>query len=282
MVLARGARKEAWLFYGFAAALMGMTIVVSLSRGGIVSLLAGIAFVIAMSIRHEKKHGRGADDELNNERQLAAHRSLLIFKRIGIAASLIFVITLGVVWIGAEGVINRAADSIYDLKGGDARGDLFSRPEIWKDSWKMIREHPVTGVGLGAYQTVFPIYARSNGMLVVNYAHNDYMQAVTDGGIVGGLLALAFVVLILRSVFRAVKSGDPLLRALAIAFGGGIFSILTHSLFDFNLQIPSNALLFLFISAAVTNIAATVDERKPESAVNRAASVNAGGYATGV
>jgi O-antigen ligase len=266
------------MFYGFAAALMAMTIVVSLSRGGIVSLLAGIVFVAAMSARHERKHRRRAEAELNNERSFVARRSLPAVKRFGLAAALVFAITLGVIWIGAEGIINRAADSIHDLKGGDTLGQLFSRTEIWKDSWKMFREHPITGVGLGAYQTVFPIYARHNGMLVVNYAHNDYVQALTDGGILGAGLALAFIVLILRAVARGMKSDDPMLRALAIACGGGIFSILVHSLFDFNLQIPSNALLFLFLSAVVSHIAATVDERKPEGVINRAASVNAGGY----
>ena len=282
LVVARGARKEAWLLYGFAATVMGMTIVVSLSRGGIVSLFAGIAFVVVMSARHEKKDRRRREDAVNNERSFVARRPSLTLKRIGLVAALLFAIALGVVWIGAEGVINRAADSINEMKGGDPQSELFSRTEVWKDSLKMVRDYPITGVGLGAYQTVFPIYARHNGMLVMNYAHNDYLQALTDGGIIGGLMALAFVALILRSVFRAMKSDDPMLRALAIAFGGGIFSILVHSVFDFNLQIPSNALLFLFISAMVSHIATTVDGRKPEGVVNRAASVNAGGYATGV
>jgi O-antigen ligase len=257
---------------------MGITVIVSLSRGGIVSLLAGIAFVVSMSAMIERKYRRRTPDELRNQGSFAAHRSLLILKRFGVATVLIFAITLGVIWIGAEGVINRAADSIDQMKGGDPQGRLFSRTEIWKDSWTMIRNHPITGVGLGAYETVFPLYARHNGSLVVNYAHNDYVQAVTDGGVVGGLLALAFVVLILRAVFRGMKSADPIFRALAVACGGGIFSILVHSLFDFNLQIPSNALLFLLISAVVSHIAATVNERKPEGSVNRAASVNAGGY----
>ncbi len=55
LVLARGVRKESWVFYGFAAAIMGMSIFVSLSRGGMVGLMAGMAFVIVMSARFGRK-----------------------------------------------------------------------------------------------------------------------------------------------------------------------------------------------------------------------------------
>lgn len=283
LILVRGVRRESWLFYGFASAVMGLTIVVSLSRGGIVSLIASLAFVAIMSARHERECVRDdpRSDKLGNNESFVAHPSSLIRKRIGVAFAMALVITLGVIWIGAEGIINRAAESFDQMKGGDAQSELFSRTEIWKDSLKIIRAHPVTGIGLGAYETVFPIYARHNGMFIVNYAHNDYIQALTDGGMAGGLLALAFIVLILRAVFRGVKSDDPLLAGLAIGCGGGVFSLLVHSVFDFNLQIPSNALLFLFLSAVISHIAATVDERSPEAAYDRAAGANVGGYATG-
>jgi O-antigen ligase len=210
-----------------------------------------------------------------------ARPSPATLKRVGAAVAVVVVITLGVIWIGAEGIINRAADSVDQMRGSDSQDELFSRTEIWKDSWKMIREHPVTGVGLGAYKTVFPIYARHNGMLLVEYVHNDYIQSLTDGGIVGGLLALAFVLLILRAMLRGMKSDDPMLAGLAIGCGAGVCSLLVHSMFDFNLQIPSNALLFL-LSAVISHIATTVVKRDPEAALNRAAGINVGGYATGV
>ncbi|HVG20270.1 MAG TPA: O-antigen ligase family protein [Blastocatellia bacterium] len=282
LVLARGARKESWMFYGFASAVMALTVIVSLSRGGIVSLMAGIALVVMMSAKHERRRARTARGESRSDRAALAHRSPATLGRLGAVAIVVVVIALGVIWIGAEGLINRAADSVDQMRGGDPQGELFSRTEIWKDSWKMILDHPVTGIGLGAYETVFPAYARHNGMLLVDYAHNDYIQALTDGGIVGGLLAAAFIVLILRAMFRGMRSGDSLLAALAIGCGAGVCSMLVHSVFDFNLQIPSNALLFLFLSAVVSHIATTVDERNPEGAPHRAAGVNVGGYATGV
>ncbi len=59
-----------------------------------------------------------------------------------------------------------------------------------------------------------------------------------------------------------------MLAGLALGCGAGVFSLLVHSMFDFNLQIPSNALLFLFLSAVLSRIAASVDESKAEGIVN--------------
>jgi hypothetical protein len=49
---------------------------------------------------------------------------------------------------------------------------------------------------------------------------------------------------------------------MALGSGGGIFAMLVHSMFDFNLQIPSNALLFLLLVAVASNVAAAVPNEK--------------------
>jgi O-antigen ligase len=280
LVLARGVRKESWVFYGFAAAIMGMSIFVSLSRGGMVGLMAGMAFVIVMSARFGKRLEKAKmNAESRGEKRFIVERSSSRLKRTGAAIACAIAIAVGIFWIGAEGLVNRAAQSIDQMKSSsDEKASLFFRQEIWKDTLKLFRANPVLGVGLGAYETVFPIYARHDGMFVVNYVHNDYLQALSDGGIVGFGLALLFIVLLFRTIARSLKSSDPLLGGLALGCGAGVFSLLVHSMFDFNLQIPSNALLFLFLSAVLSRIAASVDESKTEGIVNAEAS----GYATGV
>jgi O-antigen ligase len=119
-------------------------------------------------------------------------------------------------------------------------------------------------------------------MYKVDYAHNDYLQALADGGAVGGALALVFIVLLGRAVWRATRAADPLEAGLALGSGAGLFALLVHSAFDFNLQIPSNALLFVFLSAMVSRIAATVNERKTSGQMARAARPEAAGLPTGV
>ncbi|MGA9768297.1 MAG: O-antigen ligase family protein [Blastocatellia bacterium] len=272
LILARGVRKASWVFYGFAASIMSLSIFISLSRGGMVGLMAGMAFVLVMSARF------GRRTRVKGESRLIVERSGSGLKRTGAVVVCAIVIAAGIFWIGAEGLVNRAAQSIDQMKASNDKASLFYRQEIWKDTLKLFKANPVVGAGLGAYETVFPIYARHDGLFVVNYAHNDYLQALSDGGIIGFGLALLFIVLLFRTVARSLKSEDPLLAGLALGCGAGVFSILVHSMFDFNLQIPSNALLFLFLSAVLSRIAAGVDESKAEGLVNTKAS----GYATGV
>ncbi|HWN98582.1 MAG TPA: hypothetical protein VNS63_04865, partial [Blastocatellia bacterium] len=68
LILNRGVRKEAWLLFGFAAAIMGLTVVVSLSRGGMVSVLAGLIFVAIMSGRRDSVRDRSGEGRSKSRR----------------------------------------------------------------------------------------------------------------------------------------------------------------------------------------------------------------------
>jgi O-antigen ligase len=276
LILNRGVRKEAWLLFGFAAAIMGLTVVVSLSRGGMVSVFAGLIFVAMMSGR--KALVRGGSGE---RRSMDATVRSRLKARIGAVAALALAITVGVVWIGAEGVINRAAQTIGDQT--PSKMNFFGRNWVWGDTFTMFSSNPVLGIGLGAYETVYPMYGHGDGYMLVQYAHNDYLQLLSDAGILGGVAGIWFLVLLFRAIARGTRSADPLMSGLALGCGGGIFSILVHSLFDFNLQIPSNCLLFLLLTAVVSNIAASVIEVAPELASKkRAAAAEAVELAPGV
>jgi O-antigen ligase len=282
LIAARAVRRQSWLFYGFAGVLMAISVFASLSRGGVMSVVAGIAFVAMLSSRVKP---RRAGPRVRDARIVPSgfERALVVGKRLGGAAVIALTIAIGVFWIGAEGLINRAAESIDAMKSEvQTPGDFYSRREIWRDTWQLVRDHPVAGIGLGAYNTVFPNYAHHDGYYKVDYAHNDYLQVLSDGGVIAGGLVLCFVVLIGRAVWRATRADDRLEAGLALGGGAGLFALLIHSAFDFNLQIPSNALLFVFLSAVVSRIAATVTERKPAAQAARAARLEAAGLSTGV
>jgi O-antigen ligase len=250
LALSRAVRGEARLFYGFAAAIMGIAEAASLSRGGIVSLTGGILFVAAASARSrrgsriEDRESRIEDRE--SEGYAARVRSSILDLRSSIFVFLIAAaIVAGIFWVGADsGLAERLADSQLDVSP-------YGRPGMWSDTLRMFRAHPILGVGLGAFETVYPIYGRVDGSLVIEFAHNDYLQTLADGGIVAAALAVWFIIATFRGFVRGIRLRDPLRRGLALGAGAGIFAILVHSLFDFNLQLPSNALLFLVLSAVV-------------------------------
>jgi hypothetical protein len=60
-----------------------------------------------------------------------------------------------------------------------------------------------------------------------------------------------------------------LYAALALGSGAGMFGLLVHSLIDFNLQLPSNALLFLLLSAVAVQAGAAVGDRERSTLMAR-------------
>ncbi len=271
LILARVVHRQSWMFYGFAAAVMGLALVMSNSRGGMISLMAGLIFMAVASSQLRR----------NKERRQGSTASVL--KRVGAVAAIGAAIFIGVIWIGAEEVVRRAGETIDLVRGANQQEVYTSREWIWKDTWKMVRANPLLGVGIGAYETVYPTYATGDDPYFrTDFAHNDYLQILADAGIVGGLLALCFIVLVARAVLRGIKASDPLIAAMALASGAGIFSLLVHSLFDFNLQIPSNSLLFLLLSAVASYAGASADRQTGEGALKHAARSGKGDSATGV
>jgi O-antigen ligase len=259
LVLTRAVGREVRVLYGFAAAIMGLAMVVSLSRGGLISLAAMLMFLVLVSIRVPRiwrlERGRSQFREADRKGPgavLGGFRA--VASQVIVVAAIVAVIGAGVLWIGADPVIQRVTQG-QPVEGLPQETFSTSRGWIWRDTISMIRANPLLGVGLGAYVTAFSLYSKSDGSLKVPQAHNDYLQVVADGGIVGGLIALWFVVVVFRVVTRGLKSRDPMLSGLALGSSAGIVGILVHSLFDFNLQIPSNALLFLVLAAVASNVA---------------------------
>ena len=74
-------------------------------------------------------------------------------------------------------------------ENGPARGSAESRLEIWEGSWKMFREHPLTGVGPGNYVALLKDYApRHQGF----GPHNNYIALLSETGLPGLMLYVAF------------------------------------------------------------------------------------------
>jgi O-antigen ligase len=99
---------------------------------------------------------------------------------------------------------------------------------------------------------VYTGYDSRNGLFRLEQAHNDYLQVLSDAGIVGAVLGLFFIVSLFRMGFARRQSHDPFRRGVATGALAGCFAVLVHSFFDFTLHTPSNALLFLVLAGLAT------------------------------
>jgi O-antigen ligase len=115
-------------------------------------------------------------------------------------------------------------------------------------------DHPVLGAGLGTLQVIFPKYETLYDGTIVNHAHNDYVEVLAETGAIGALICACFLILLLGDAWKCT-SGAKNTTDLALHIGAlsACCALLAHSFVDFNLHIPSNALLFLLQSALATS-----------------------------
>jgi O-antigen ligase len=130
------------------------------------------------------------------------------------------------------------------------------RVQIWTDTLHVIAAYRWTGCGLGAYERGiygFKTVAPTN---TLDYAHNDYLQIAAELGIPGMLLLAALALWVLGRTLRVVifMRGSPNWY-LACGLLGAFLAIAVHSLADFNLYVPANALAFAWLAGLSTGLA---------------------------
>ena len=237
LLFAGSVDKEKRLLFVFIAGLMGVALVMTASRGGIVSLVAEILFLVVVTAIWRRPSER---------RRVKSHRLKRALTRLGFAAALLFGLFLGVILLGGEFSINRFIDSV------NTDDPTTGRAHFWAVTLDIIKAHPILGTGLGAFGVIYTRYDTRNGLYRLEQAHNDYLQVFSDAGVVGAILALSFVALLFYKGLQRARTKDDFRRGVALAALSGCFAVLVHSFFDFTLHTTSNALLFLVLAALAT------------------------------
>ncbi|HEY5883709.1 MAG TPA: O-antigen ligase family protein [Pyrinomonadaceae bacterium] len=229
--------REKRIIYAFAAGLMAVALLMTNSRGGLISLGAEILFIAVI--------GFGVRRTDNKTKSLTrGMRSVAV--RATLAMALLVALLFGLVALGGEGALNRVIGTV------NSEDPTTGRLHFWDVTVDIIKNHPVIGTGLGAFGVVYTRYDSRNGLYRLEQAHNDYLQVLSDAGIVGALLGVFFVVNLFRLGFMRRESRDEFRRGVATGAMAGCFAVLVHSFFDFTLHTPANALLFLVLAALAT------------------------------
>jgi O-antigen ligase len=130
---------------------------------------------------------------------------------------------------------------------GDEIGE--GRVSMARAAWEMALDFPVTGVGFGAFREVFPRYMPPGSTRWFNEAHNDYLEVLTDGGLVAAALVSWLAVAYALRAGRRLRPDGRRLSPSRVGMAIGIVALSVHALIDFNHQIPANALLFVTVCA---------------------------------
>jgi O-antigen ligase len=225
------------VFWIFIAAVLFAALVSSHSRMGILSALASLIAVLTL-----------AGTSNLRARIRVAVGAFFLLSMVGLAA-----------WVGSGPAIAR-----FETLNGQYTRPGQDRVSIWRDTLHLIRRHPVLGSGFGSFATVYPSVQTAFLNNVVDHAHCDYLEVVTELGLPGGILVFGTIFWILGLTFRGCrKNGTSYDGAISLACLGSIVAILLHSLADFNLYIPANALIFVIILALAWSSANQVANPAP-------------------
>ncbi len=204
----------------FLISIMGTSIFLSLSRGGIICLLFSLLLLFTF-------------------------QALKAFQRKKTIIIIYSLIMAFLIWIGIDPVIRELSTLLKLTKASP------QRPIAWRDSLKIIKDYPLVGVGYGNFRNIFPFYkSPSLGSAFWDHAHNEYIEYAVDTGLIGFLL---FYFPIFSSLFWIIKRWFKRTEAFSVGISlGGISAIsllLMANLYTFNLHIPAISFLFFFIMA---------------------------------
>ncbi len=118
----------------------------------------------------------------------------------------------------------------------------------WPNSLKIVSDFPVFGSGFGTYKYTFYLYDTDPSGVWSTHAHNEYIEGLTEGGVLGSLSLFLLLGAIIFSIARMWRNRrHPGIRILGIGILTSLFTVMFHSFFDFSLRIPSNLLIFSLI-----------------------------------
>lgn len=238
MGLLSGPNRERMMVYVALLLPIWTGLVLSNSRGGVLAMLAQVMVASLLLMSSAGRDGNSV-------------RGRAWIVRGAVVAILVAVISIGAVWVGGDRLVSSFSDVRREFTENDPRVGV-TRSEIWRATWKMFMAHPVLGVGLGGYWIAITAYHDASGVSTPQEAHNDYLELLSSGGLVGLGIGIWFGVMLLRRARENLRSRERFQRSVCFGALLGITGVAVHSLFDFGLHLLANAAVFLALVMMAT------------------------------
>jgi len=114
----------------------------------------------------------------------------------------------------------------------DANFAVLERVAHWEAAWRMFRDRPWLGVGIGQYALSYPAYALARWSNPLGHAHNIYLHYLAETGLLGLGAYLLWLLSAAVQAWRARSREDAFTRALALGVLGLIAHLAVHNLVD--------------------------------------------------
>lgn len=254
LTLRRHASSVQRVLFGWLAAVLGFGLVLTISRGG------WIAFLLAMTLWP------------------VFSRRWSLRRRVGVAV-------LALLFVGGGGwALFKNSPKVRERFVSLMRdAGEKTRPFMWHAAWMIFREQPWLGGGAGSYNVRFEKYRPAGEKGEPQWAHNDYLNTLSDYGVTGfGLFFGAVGVIAWRTRRRGSSTmGDRRERRLRgdwledagvqTGFGIGLLAFALQLVVDFHLKIPALALASATLASVVVGRAWPLGHTPTQAVVRESA-----------
>ena len=226
------------ILLGYSALVIAAGLVVTFSRGGWAA--GGLAVLTLLGI-------------------------LISYRQHQVPAFLLLLLLIGGGGIFTAKYLSKTATYVQrvDETMSTGRVELQLRRDLWTAAAEMWRDNFWWGAGPAHYNYRYPAYRTERMQLQPDRAHNDYLNLLADWGTTGGIITLTGITLFgaglwqtrrhVRRVEKEFKSGNSNRFAFYVGAATGLFALALHSAVDFNLHIPSNAILGVTLLALLSS-----------------------------
>jgi O-antigen ligase len=126
---------------------------------------------------------------------------------------------------------------------------LGGRREIWERTWAMTSDFWITGVGAGAYERAMTVYQPKPHVFYFNHAHNEYLQLLSEGGVMLAVPAAIAIVAGAWLIWRRLAADRTAVFWIRAGAAAGLLAVVVQSVWDTGLRMPANAVLFAIVAA---------------------------------
>lgn len=214
-VFGAGHRRKLRPVFFFSSLVIGFALLFTLSRGGVVSMSLALIGALFLLI----------SEGMVSRRTLGAFFFPLV-------------LLLYAYLSGMDPLLRRFSPGNIEISG-------TARFSLWGAAIRAFRERPLVGSGLGTFSWLYPRYRPPAVVNKVDHAHNEYLQILAEMGSVGFILTAICLGAFIRAFVKGLWSRkDPETKGLALGAFTGVVSLALHNVVDFNLHLPSNAVLW--------------------------------------
>jgi O-antigen ligase len=130
----------------------------------------------------------------------------------------------------------------------------ITRPIMWRGAWKIFEEHRAWGGGAGSYNVLFEKHRPEKYQDEPTWAHNDYVNTLSDYGLAGFALFFGAAGVI---AVRSARGRDALARdwldepAVQGALCAGVIAFALQLFVDFHFKIPALSFDFAIVTGLI-------------------------------